>query len=168
MIPTCLSTLIFQKPNTKKKMKIKKSEYFPKFTIRIIRPSDKIVLLSDFDGTIATINSNSNLTTIRPEATVALAHLVSKPNFFVGFISGRGMFDLKRKIGVDGVTYSGNHGMEILFPNSTKFFYPIAPELSENRTKIKESVENEVRLTKNLFNDNFRLIKNKLNKYSSM
>lgn len=113
-------------------------------TIRIIKPDAKIVLLSDFDGTLSDINPNSNLTTIRPEAKAALEHLQIKSNFMLGFISGRGMFNLKRKIGLDDVTYSGNHGFEIMFPNGTAFYYPITPEMSRNRTKIKRVVENEV------------------------
>lgn len=96
------------------------------------------------------INANSNLTTIRPEAKTALDQLAIKSNFFIGFISGRGMFDLKSRIGIDDVTYSGNHGLEILFPNNTAFYYPITPEMSRNRTKIKWIVENEVRMTLNL------------------
>lgn len=67
----------------------------------------------------------------------------------IGFISGREMFDLKRKIGLDDVTYSGNHGFEILFPNNTAFYYPIAPELSKNRTKIKQTIETEVCMSTN-------------------
>lgn len=102
------------------------------------------MLLSDFDGTLSDINANSNLTTIRPEAKAALEHLQIKSNFFVGFISGRGMFNLKHKIGLEDVTYSGNHGFEILFPNNTAFYYPIPPEMSRNRTKIKRIIENEV------------------------
>lgn len=107
------------------------------------------MLLTDFDGTVSDINANSNLTTIRPEAKSALAQLTIKSNVFVGFISGREMFDLKRKVGIDvNVTYSGNHGFEILFPNHTVFNYPVAPEYSRNRTKIKKTIETEVCTTK--------------------
>lgn len=115
---------------------------------RIIKPTDKIVLLSDFDGTISDINPIPNLTSLRPEAKTALAQLVSKSNFFIGFISGRGMFDLKRKVDIDNVTYSGNHGLEILFPNRTEFYYPLTPEMNRNRTNIKKIIENEVCITK--------------------
>lgn len=118
--------------------------YFAIFSNRIIKPTDQIVLLSDFDGTVSDINSNSNLSTIRPEAKAALEQLAIKPKIFVGFISGRKLTDLKEKIGLNGVTYSGNHGLEILFPNNTVFHYSIAPDLSENRIKIKKTIENEV------------------------
>lgn len=120
------------------------------------------MLLSDFDGTLGDSNANSNLTTIRPEAKTALEHLQIKSNFFVGFISGRGMFNLKRKIGLDDVTYSGNHGFEILFPNNTAFYYPIPPEMSRNRTKIKRIIENEVCCVTNFIS---REKKNKSNGY---
>lgn len=40
-------------------------------------------------------------------------------------ISGRNIEDLQRKVGVDGLTYAGNHGLEILHPDGTRFTHPM-------------------------------------------
>lgn len=109
-----------------------------------MKADDKIVFLSDFDGTLGDINPDAKLTKIRPEAKEALEKLVTRPNYFLGFISGREMFDLKSRIGIDNVTYSGNHGMEIVFPNKTEFHYPITAEMMENCSILNTIINDEV------------------------
>lgn len=96
-----------------------------------------MALLSDFDGTLAEIDPNPALSTIDPNSKYALEQLVVRPNLFVGFISGRPMYNLRSKVGLDNATYSGKHGMEILFSNQTEYHYPIEPEMYENCTKLK-------------------------------
>lgn len=113
-----------------------------------MKPDDSIVFLTDFDGTLGDINPDAKLTKIRPEAKVALEELYTRPNYFLGVISGRGMFDVQRRVGIDNITYSGNHGMEILFPNKTEFHYPITSEMVKNCSKLKTIIENEVCATK--------------------
>ena len=34
----------------------------------------------------------------------------------LGFVSGRGLADLERMVGIDGCAYAGNHGMELRAP----------------------------------------------------
>lgn len=114
--------------------------------IRIINPiDDNIALLSDFDGTLARINPIPDLTSITPESKEALEQLITRRNILVGIISGRPMFDVKRRVGIDNATYSGNHGMEILFTNKTEFHYPIPPEVYANCTKLKTIISTKVK-----------------------
>lgn len=112
---------------------------------RIIKTDDKIAMFSDFDGTLSDINSDSTLTKIRPEAKTALQELAIRSNFVVGIISGRQIDDVKKRVNIANITYSGNHGMEILFSNNTAFHYPISPEMCKNVTKIKTVIKEEVR-----------------------
>ncbi|XP_055326284.1 trehalose-phosphate phosphatase-like [Sitodiplosis mosellana] len=104
---------------------------------KIIKPDDSIALLSDFDGTLGRICPNSVLTAIEPAAKDALEQLVKRSNTFTGIISGRPMADVRKRVGIDNCTYSGKHGMEIVFTNKTEFHYPITPELYANCTKLK-------------------------------
>lgn len=112
--------------------------------IRIIKPDDSIALLSDFDGTLARINPNPYLTVIEPAAKDALEQLVTRPNIFPGIISGRPMYNVKKLVGLDNCTYSGNHGMEIVFANKTEFHYPITAEMFANVTKLKNILYTKV------------------------
>ena len=37
------------------------------------------------------------------------------------------VFKLQEKVGVEGITYGGNHGLEILHPDGTRFNHPMPP-----------------------------------------
>lgn len=86
---------------------------------------------------------------MKPESKVALSQLVTRPNIAVSFISGRPLSNLLKKVGLYNATatYSGNHGMEILFTNKTEFHYPIKPEIYENCTKLKQVLTEKVCMT---------------------
>ncbi|XP_031623590.1 probable trehalose-phosphate phosphatase C isoform X2 [Contarinia nasturtii] len=109
----------------------------------IIKPDDSVALLSDFDGTLSIINPIPALTTIIPEAKDALDQLVTRSNILIGIISGRPMYNVRTKVGIDNATYAGNHGMEIVFANHTEFHYPITPEIYENCTKLRNILQTE-------------------------
>jgi trehalose 6-phosphate phosphatase len=69
-------------------------------------------VLCDVDGTLAPIvprpEDSALLDGVR-EALVALRGRVR----LLGFVSGRGLADLERLVGIDGCAYAGNHGMEL-------------------------------------------------------
>lgn len=79
-------------------------------------------LLLDYDGTLAPIVSNPNLTYMTDYTTEALVNMSSNPNIFLSIISGRGVDDVKKKVGIENIIYGGNHGLEILYPNGTRYF----------------------------------------------
>lgn len=113
--------------------------------IRTINPADSIALLSDFDGTLAKINPNPLLTVIEPKSKQALEQLDTRLNMLLGIISGRPMYDVRKRVGIDNATYSGNHGMEIVFTNKTEFHYPITAEMYANCLKLKSILTTRVR-----------------------
>ncbi len=75
-------------------------------------PADIILLMLDFDGTISPIAPTPEEAVILPEAKRALLELRDNPHFTVCIISGRSLDDLKRKVGMKGIIYVGNHGLE--------------------------------------------------------
>lgn len=61
----------------------------------------------------------------------------------ITIISGRNIEDLQRKVGVDGLTYAGNHGLEILHPDGTRFTHPMPAGYKERLYNLeKELTEN--------------------------
>lgn len=50
-----------------------------------------------------------------------LLNISSNENVFISIISGRAVDDVKTKVGIDNIIYAGNHGLEILYPNGTRF-----------------------------------------------
>ncbi|MGH7458458.1 MAG: trehalose-phosphatase [Longimicrobiaceae bacterium] len=80
------------------------------------RGSGALVLLLDFDGTLAPIVKHADQA-VMPKATrEALTRLRDLPGVRLAVVSGRGLADLRARFGVPGVTLAGNHGMEIEGP----------------------------------------------------
>jgi trehalose 6-phosphate phosphatase len=74
--------------------------------------SGRAGLITDFDGTISPIVARPEDAHIVPRARAALAGLRDQLTV-VAVVSGRGVEDLRARVGVDGLAYVGNHGLEI-------------------------------------------------------
>ncbi len=107
-------------------------------------------MLLDYDGTLARLASHPSLTVMEPESEVALKKLSTQPNVFLAVISGRGVNDVKAKVAIDNLTYAGNHGLEILYTNGTKFQYEVSTELKINFTKMVDELEQKVKQNKKI------------------
>lgn len=81
-----------------------------------VRNARRILVMSDFDGTLAPIALRPEEATIPERTKELLQALAEQPRVAIGIISGRALDDLRSKVGVEGVTYAGNHGLEIEGP----------------------------------------------------
>jgi trehalose 6-phosphate phosphatase len=93
-----------------------------------IREAEHILLLSDFDGTLAPIVEKPELAAMPVSTGKLLEDLANKRRFTVGIISGRALSDLKKKVNISGIIYAGNHGFEIEGPG-VNFINPITDEI---------------------------------------
>jgi len=80
------------------------------------RDASHIVLLSDYDGTLTPIVGRPDEAILSPVVKGKLAALAQKPTFSVGIISGRSLPEVKAMVGIEGIYYAGNHGLEIEGP----------------------------------------------------
>jgi trehalose 6-phosphate phosphatase len=80
------------------------------------RARNRLVLLLDFDGTLAPIVARPELAAIPAETRLPLERLVRCPAVDAAVVSGRGMGDARRRAQIEGIAYAGNHGMEIEGP----------------------------------------------------
>jgi trehalose 6-phosphate phosphatase len=95
---------------------------------RCLEAADHILFLSDFDGTLTPIVDRPELTVLSQETAGLLRKLVKDRRYTVGIISGRALADLKERVDVEGIIYSGNHGLEIEGLD-TGFLEPFAEEI---------------------------------------
>lgn len=107
---------------------------------RFIKKGEPLGLLLDFDGTLAQINANPLLTTIDPDSERLLHSIAQNPKIYLAVISGRRSPDVKRRVGIENITYSGNHGLEIIFANQTNYQYPVSPDILTNCTNLKKAL----------------------------
>ena len=68
-------------------------------------------LFSDFDGTLSPIVDQPEAARITPANKQRLIDLQDK-TAVIGIISGRAVVDIAARVGIDGLTYVGNHGLE--------------------------------------------------------
>jgi trehalose 6-phosphate phosphatase len=94
---------------------------------RALRGARLIFLFLDFDGTLAPIVEDPDAASISPESRRHLAGLARREMFRVALISGRSLSDLQQRVGIGGITYAGNHGLEIRGPGFS-FAEPAALE----------------------------------------
>ncbi|MFQ5801744.1 MAG: trehalose-phosphatase [Candidatus Methylomirabilales bacterium] len=89
-----------------------------------IRQAEHIVLLFDFDGTLSPIANRPEIPRLSPFYRQMLPELIRRDRqVAVGIISGRGLRDLRRRIGIRGLYYAGNHGLELRGPH-LRFLHP--------------------------------------------
>jgi trehalose 6-phosphate phosphatase len=90
-----------------------------------VRGASHVFLLSDFDGTLAPIVEEPGMASMPPETRQSLVNLAERHRFSVAIISGRSLSDLQRRVGLEGLTYAGNHGLAISGPG-LRFVEPTA------------------------------------------
>ena len=93
-----------------------------------LRDARRILLLTDYDGTLTPIVERPELANLPESTRLMLEALAQRYDFTVGVISGRALADLKDKVGISGIIYAGNHGLEIEGPGIS-FVNPVAEEL---------------------------------------
>jgi trehalose 6-phosphate phosphatase len=92
------------------------------------RVARHILLLTDYDGTLTPIVERPEMANLPESTRLMLEALAQRYDFTVGVISGRALADLKERIGISGIIYAGNHGLEIEGPGIS-FVNPVAGEL---------------------------------------
>ena len=100
-----------------------------------IRASAHVLLLADYDGTLTPIVGRPDEAVLSPEVKAKLRSLIEKSTFSVGIISGRSLSEVKALVGIAGIYYAGNHGLEIEGP-SLKFIHPATQAAQSEINKL--------------------------------
>ena len=108
-----------------------------------LRGAQKVLLLSDFDGTLTPIVERPELAVVAPEVRQTLVELTGHQKFILGVVSGRSLHDLEDKVGIPGMIYAGNHGLELSGPG-LEFVHPEADAMRQIQTEVFEILNNEL------------------------
>lgn len=73
----------------------------------------RFLLGLDFDGTLAPLARVPGLAKLPPRTRELLRRLSRLERVRVAIVTGRALADIKRKVGLTGLIYVGNHGLEI-------------------------------------------------------
>jgi trehalose 6-phosphate phosphatase len=76
----------------------------------------RLLLALDFDGTLSEIVDTPDRAALGAGTRRLLYLLVRRPDTKVAIISGRALEDVRSRVGLPGIYYAGNHGLEIEGP----------------------------------------------------
>jgi trehalose 6-phosphate phosphatase len=110
----------------------------PELISQVVRAQHLLFSL-DFDGTLAPIVDRPDQAVLPAVTGAVLRALEQVAGVTVSIISGRSLVDIKSRVGIDGLIYSGNHGLEIEGPG-IRFVHPRALALGESLRRITEEV----------------------------
>lgn len=106
--------------------------------------TDNLALFLDYDGTLAPLASHPSLTVMEPESEAALKALATLTNVHLAIISGRGAEDARAKVNIDNITYAGNHGLEIIFWDKSRYHHDVGDGARANFTRMVAELEEQV------------------------
>jgi trehalose-phosphatase len=118
-----------------------------------VHEAPALSLFLDFDGTLTPLIDDPNQVQLCPAVKQALEAIVKQPDVIVGIISGRELSDLKHRVGIRGVYYSGNHGLEISGPDRA-FVEPSAVEHVENLKQLTANLAEKLHVVPGAFVEN--------------
>ena len=72
-----------------------------------------LLLFLDFDGTLAPIVPEPMLAVLPAATRCVLDELAAHATITIAIVSGRSLGDVKGRVGMPGLIYAGNHGLEI-------------------------------------------------------
>ncbi len=92
-----------------------------------------VFLFLDYDGTVTPIRKKPALGRISNRSKKLLAELSRLPRCKLAIISGRSLKSVRKMVGLSGIIYSGNHGLEMQGPG-IRFKSPV---LKKHKTIIR-------------------------------
>lgn len=97
-------------------------------------------LFFDFDGTLVPIMERPSECWLDGKSRVLLSAIQAHTHVTVGVISGRKLSDLRNRVNLNNLIYSGNHGLEIEGPHLS-FLEPTADTTRQELTSLVNSLK---------------------------
>lgn len=102
-----------------------------------INAAQHVLLFADFDGTLTPIAGHPKHAHLSAETKALLEGLSRQSNMTLAVISGRTLADIQTRVGIAGLVYAGNHGLEICGPG----FHFIDPQAAAQCAALHQLFE---------------------------
>ena len=99
-----------------------------------------LYLFLDFDGTLSPIVRDPGQAVLSLRMRRRLEKLLSAGRCKIAVISGRSLEDIRERVGIAGITYGGNHGLEVEGPDGN-FRYPVPKKARRALDDMRRTVE---------------------------
>ncbi len=128
----------------------------------------RIILLTDYDGTLTPIREHPDLAVLSEEMRQMLRKFSDNEMFFLGIITGRSLRQIKKLVNIRNVLYAANHGIEIEGPD-IQFTDPEAKKARDTLRHIYMNLLHSLRHIEGIYLEDkglaislhYRLVKNK-------
>jgi trehalose 6-phosphate phosphatase len=107
----------------------------------LVAQAPHLLFSLDFDGTLAPIVDRPDQAVLPGATGEILRELHDDPSVTISIVSGRSLADVKARVGIRGLIYSGNHGLEIEGPG-IRFVHPHALALRDRLRCIVQELAN--------------------------
>jgi len=74
----------------------------------------KVVMIFDYDGTLSEIRKSPEEAVMQPDTQALLYNFTKMCGYKIIILSGRARNNVKKMVGLNGITYIGNHGFDAL------------------------------------------------------
>ncbi len=118
-----------------------------------LKSADNVILLSDFDGTLTPIVAKPEIAYLSDRTRRLLQEVISRRKYTVGIVSGRALDDLKDRVGLQGIIYAGNYGLEIEAP-WLKFVNPNAEAIKPLLCDLHQQLSSGLKTIEGAFVEN--------------
>jgi trehalose 6-phosphate synthase/phosphatase len=115
-----------------------------KFHSSYVGYTHKLALLLDYDGTLAPIAPHPDLAYLPIETKNVLQRLSRNPDVYIAIISGRNVENVKKMVGIEGITYAGNHGIQISHADGNSFVFPMPQEYQDKVSGLLKALQDSV------------------------
>jgi len=109
-----------------------------------IRAAAALAIFLDYDGTLTPIVSHPSKARLSATTRRLLGELSRQQRIWVAVVSGRSLKELRRRVGVQGLCYVGNHGLELAGPK-IRHINPMARKSRPIIKKIAASLRKELK-----------------------
>ena len=99
-----------------------------------------LLVALDFDGTLSPIQDDPDAPEITQANRRAVERLVDHPDTLVAVVSGRQLADLRPRVGIEGIRYVGNHGLEYTVDGEREV-HPEAEARMEDLRSVRDELE---------------------------
>lgn len=104
-----------------------------------IKKAAKMALFLDFDGTLSPLKPIPQQSKLPKQTKSILKKLASMKNLHLAIVSGRALSDVKARVGIEGIIYSGNHGMEWEYKGRC-----FTPDIPLETIKVLKTIKHEM------------------------
>jgi trehalose-phosphatase len=109
----------------------------------IIKSSERILLLLDYDGTLTPIVARPQLAHLDSQVLNILRQLSRKKYIVLGILTGRDLGEIQRLVPIKGIYFAGNHGFQIKGPK-LRFVHPACKRTRPVLEKISHALKERI------------------------